>query len=590
VASEPGPPCAPPGETRWRTWLSKYRTFLVAGLLAVFFLQVVLSMQRMSVTVDEFAHLPSGYAYWDTGDFAMYRRNPPLIKMWAALPLFRSSLDKSFTGYRNLWSAGYAFMFDNEAMYHTLYVRCRVMIALLGVGLGYLVFRWSRELFGVAGGLLSLAVYAFSPNVIGHAGVVTTDLGAAAMYTLACYTLYKLDEKWSAGRLAFAGIVFGLAMITKFSCLALVPLAPVLLVLGVLSKRRDPDRPTGTWRRELGRGAITLGVLAVSCLIFINAGYGFSGSFKTWASFEHEAEPLRSLASSCLGQLPAPFPEHFLGGLAEQREASVMPAFQYLFGEVSQTGWWYYYLGAFLLKVPLPVFALLLLAAYAGITRCDRRAAIFVVVPAVYFFIVFSLGTRVNVGLRYMLPVFPLLFVAFGAIVRDTPRTALNRPVVRGLVGTLVVWLAIESAVAFPHYIAYFNEFAGGHGERYLVDSNCDWSQDHITLRRFMQRNGIERVHLATFGRVDAKVYDVRYETLRPEEPVTGDVVISVSLLAGHPYWTPDNGRTAIKVPADGYAWLRAYTPVRRIGGSLYYFRIEPESDEAPTDQQDEAR
>lgn len=549
----------------------------MAGLLAVFFLQVMLSARLMSVTVDEFAHLPAGYIYWKRGDFAVYHRNPPLIKLWAALPLLRSGLDTEFTNRHNLWLAGGDFMTGNAANYHALYMRCRIMIALLGTALGYLVFRWSRELFGVVGGLLSLAVYAFSPDLIAHSGLVTTDLGAAAMYALACYALFKLDEKWSAWRLAFVGAAFGLAMLTKFSCLALLPLAPLLLVVAALTRRGE--RPT--WRKALARGAITLGVIAVSCVLIINAGYGFKGRFKSWRSFETEMEPLATMAASPVGALPAPFPEHFLEGLVEQKEASNGKDFQYLLGQRSRSGWWYYYVIAFLLKAPLAVLALLVLAVYAGVRRADRRVFVFAVVPAVVFFVLFSVATRVNTGLRYILPVFPLLFVSFGALVPTQATRPLGRPAWLAAVGALVVWLAVESAVTFPHYLAYFNQFAGGRGERYLIDSNCDWGQDHITLRRFMKRQGLGRVHLATMGRVDPVVYGVEYDTLWPHTPVTGDVVISINLYKGHSYLTPNSPQDAVRVPEDSYTWLHEHEPVRRIGGSLYYFRIR---DDTPAD------
>jgi hypothetical protein len=573
---------SPANKPRWDQWLTRLQAPIVAGLLVLFFAQATLSARVRSVTVDEFAHLPSGYIYWATGNFFVYHRNPPLIKMWAALPLFRSGLDKQFATRDNLWAAGYDFMFRNEAKYQTLFWRCRLMIALLGVGLGVLVFRWSRELFGVVGGLLSLAAYAFSPNMINHAGIVSTDLGAAATYALACYALYKLCAKWSVWRLAFVGLAFGLAMIAKFTGLILLPLAPLILVLDALLKRRDPGVEKAPWKQDLVRGLITLVVIAVACLVIINAGYAFKGTLKPWREYENEVAPIGTVAKLSPASFPAPFPEAFLRGLSEQRWASTRPQFQFLCGNVSYHGWWYYYAVAFLFKVPIATLVLLVLAVYAGARRFDRRAFVFVAAPALFFFLVFSFGTRVNMGIRYMLPAMTLMFISFGAIVRPDAPPLLRKTALVGVVAGLVVWLVVESAITFPHYLAYFNEFAGGHGERYLIDSNCDCSQDHITLRRYLERHGIERPHLATFGRVDAKVYGVEYETLRPNEPVTGDVIVSINLYDGYPYLTPDNGAEAIRVPKDGYAWLHEYTPVRRIGGSLYHFRIEPKPDAPP--------
>ena len=41
----------------------------------------------------------------------------------------------------------------------------RMPILLLGLGLAVLVFSWSREWFGLAGGILSLALFCFDPTL-----------------------------------------------------------------------------------------------------------------------------------------------------------------------------------------------------------------------------------------------------------------------------------------------------------------------------------------------------------------------------------------------------------------------------------------
>jgi 4-amino-4-deoxy-L-arabinose transferase-like glycosyltransferase len=575
----------------WRRWMIKCQAFFVAGLLAVFVVQAAISSWRNSVTVDEFAHLPSGYVYWTKGNFLIYHRNPPLIKMWAALPLFRSHLDKRFTKYNYIWSIAYSFAMENESAYQVLYWRCRMMIVLVAAGLGMLVFRWSRELFGVAGGLLSLAAYVLSPNVIAHASIVSTDLGAAATYTLACYALYKLNEKWSVWRLAFVGVACGIAIITKFSGLALLPLAPLVLVLAAVLRRRDANAAPIGWKKELARGAITLGVIVAASLVIINAGYGFQRTLRPWSVYAKEVEPIGGIGRSFLGPLPAPFPEAFLRGLSEQREASVdEQPFQYLWGKASYEGWWYYYAVAMLFKVPIASLVLLVLAVVAGTARFDRRAFVYVVVPALFFLVVFSLATRINMGIRYVLPVLVLMFVGFGALLRPDAPWFVRRPALVAVPAVLVAWLAVEAAITCPQYLAYFNEFAVGHGERYLIDSNCDCSQDHIRLKRYLDVHGIVRPYLATFGRVDAKFYGIDYKPLPPETPVTGHIFVSINLYTGYPYMTPNYGASAIRVPPDAYAWLHEYTPLGKVGGSLYHFYIPPsEGASAPPDAHDEA-
>jgi len=44
----------------------------------------------------------------------------------------------------------------------------------------------------------------------------------------------------------------------------------------------------------------------------------------------------------------------------------------------------------------------------------------------------------------------------------------------------ILIWSALETARAFPHYISYFNPIAGGYkkGWKRLSDSNAEWGQD----------------------------------------------------------------------------------------------------------------
>ena len=43
--------------------------------------------RRETPTIDEFAHLPAGCVYWTQGRFDLYDKNPPLARLWMALPV-----------------------------------------------------------------------------------------------------------------------------------------------------------------------------------------------------------------------------------------------------------------------------------------------------------------------------------------------------------------------------------------------------------------------------------------------------------------------------------------------------------------------
>ena len=55
----------------------------------------------------------------------------------------------------------------------------RSMNLALGVVLGFLVWRWSRELFGAGGAFVSLSLYCLSPVVISNSSLAAVDIMAS---------------------------------------------------------------------------------------------------------------------------------------------------------------------------------------------------------------------------------------------------------------------------------------------------------------------------------------------------------------------------------------------------------------------------
>jgi hypothetical protein len=90
----------------------------------------------------------------------------------------------------------------------------------------------------------------------------------------------------------------------------------------------------------------------------------------------------------------------------------------YLFGEISKDGSWLYFPTAFTVKTPLPT--LLLLCAAPGLLLFRRRAHkgdIFLLLPVFIFFFV-AVWSRLNIGVRHILPIYPFLFVWLGGVVK----------------------------------------------------------------------------------------------------------------------------------------------------------------------------
>jgi hypothetical protein len=281
-------------------------------------------------------------------------------------------------------------------------------------------------------------------------------------------------------------------------------------------------------------------------------------------------------------------PQAFVAGLLYTRILSLgNPA--YLAGRIRTDGWWYYFPFAAAVKTPVATMAAALLATLLVVVRARRRqlldtprrrwTAVCIAGPVAAYGLVL-LTTRLDMGLRYALPIYPFAFVVIAAaLAKVWDRARANRIGVAA-VCLIGVGLAVETYRAFPHFVPFFNAAAGGWrgGLELLGDSNLDWGQDLPLLAEWQRRNGGRRLYLCYFGRADPAYYGFRYTNLpggyRFGPPMTdpdpregGVVAVSATQLQGI-YLGPDL--------RDFYAPYRHATPLEVLGGSIYLFEFPP--------------
>jgi hypothetical protein len=210
-------------------------------------------------------------------------------------------------------------------------------------------------------------------------------------------------------------------------------------------------------------------------------------------------------------------PEGYLGGFATADVASLL-RHSYLRGDYSGGGFRSYFLWTFLLKTPLVSLVLILagiLIAFQNKLAWTSTLAFFVIPVAVYF--AFATASNMNIGHRHLLPIYPFLYVLSGNVLSKVARRwrALAVGLAAGVIGvcsSIVFYPARRPQVVFPHYLAYFNELAGGplNGWRSLVDSNIDWGQDLPGLKRWLDRAGLQNpIYLCYFGTADPRYYQI---------------------------------------------------------------------------------
>jgi hypothetical protein len=136
---------------------------------------------------------------------------------------------------------------------------------------------------------------------------------------------------------------------------------------------------------------------------------------------------------------------------------------------------------------------------------------------------------------------------------------------------------AIETALAAPWYLAFFNRAAGGPGgsDRIVNDSNVDWGQGLIALREELGRRGAGRVHLAYHGTVDPAVYGLDYVPYlggRPGPESEWLAVSSYFYVGLSQRLMTREGRT--EFTRFDFSRARGMVPVARPAGCIYLFRL----------------
>jgi hypothetical protein len=354
------------------------------------------------------------------------------------------------------------------------------------------------------------------------------------------YTLWRYTKTPSMGRLIWVGLAFGLALVSKFTALFLVPLIPFLLFRVYWEERKSQEgrkETRKTWYHplfaSLGIFAIGLGVIAIA--------YGPNAGLWLYqqgvnAIYKHHQ------------------------GVYEY----------FLLGNYSLYGWWHYYFVAFAIKSTLP-FLLLLVCSVVLLSRQQVTLDLyFLILPVLTMFMV-SMFDATNIGLRRILPVYPLLFIFCGSLIQVNWYPYW----LRGMVGFLCLWQVFTALKIYPDYLAYFNELVGGpdQGIFYLDDSNIDWGQDLKRLKEFMAEEKITRIKIDYFGTYRPEAYGIQYEPMTPLDMLQPEKGIYYAISA-HNLQRKD----LIRFPAINatlrYDWLGKYIPLKKIGYSIYIYKF----------------
>ena len=548
--AQPAAQATPPLAARCLAFLERRGLAISVALVLIASIRIVATYAVFSHTCDEPAHIASGMQWLDQGVYRWDPKHPPLARVAMALGPYLLGIRSQGTVDRNpfsIFSEGTAILYRDHHYDLTLALARLGILPFFWIGC-LVVYWWGKRYFGAAVGALGVFLFSFLPPVLAHAGLATNDMALTAFLGAAFLTGLVWIEEPTRVHAIWFGASSGLMVLSKSSCLVFFPASVALALAWYLYS----ERPKIAWLARAARERLpSFGLAVLVACLLIWAGYRFSFGKVEFANL----------------RLPAP---ELFRGIQQMIEHNARGHAGYLLGQRSETGWWYFFEVALGVKTPLAFLALLGFGVTLAIRRRDRLQRAWL--PAMFAGGILLVGmfTRINIGLRHVLPVYVGFAVLAALAVVRLLELAETRKWVRIALPLLLVWLAGSSLWSHPDYLAYFNELGGSEPEKILVDSDLDWGQDVKRLARRLHEVGAREV---AFQQVF--VADLEREHGFP--PIRGKVDVL----------NPSPGWNAVEVTGwketrmglgDRYPkailWPDRIQPLERIGKSilLYYF------------------
>ncbi|PYY12028.1 MAG: hypothetical protein DMG69_02450 [Acidobacteria bacterium] len=524
-------------------------------LLLVYILECVWFIHTQSLTYDEPPHIRAGLEAWRDHRFEVWNDHPPLARFLCTLLVIdrRWQIDVESAA-NGGWHVRRVAP-DPESLAH----RARSMNVLLGIILAILVWSTARGMFSWGAANLTLALFVFSPPLIAHFSLATTD-GAAALFVFAVAVgLIWWRKQPSMLHTALFGMLLGLLLLAKFSTPPIFVLAlGWMLVLRPEGLCINPRR----WNWGKTCAAVLTAVLILWAGYFFHISHVSINHGELSVTFPNRAPYVHKVRASNLNvAFPLPAGEYFEGlNRVFQHNKRGHPVF--FLGQVSQRGSLrLYYPVTVLLK--WPAIALVLFAAGLALVVVRALPApsglwIASTFPALYFGL--ALFARLNLGERHVLPVYPFMLL-FVAAVWETLHV---RRWAKLFVLAVVLLQAADELRYAPDDLAYFNFFIQpSENFNLLSGSNLDWGQGLLAVRDYENTHPGETISLAYFGSVEPQIYGIHAPVLREQERATGTVIVGATNLSGE----------YLKDPAS-YRWVLKYPRRDILDHSLWVFQV----------------
>lgn len=553
--------------------MSTREKYAIAALLAVTAGLLVYLAWRTGITVDEPAHIVSARLYWQGADRLRPGDMPPMIKIvggWVAarrnLPLPPKLGEEGEN--RHEWNIAIDML---QAMkwedIQPLIFYSRLPLLIFPLLNTALIWWWARELFTPVIGFIAAALFAFEPTALAHGAIFKNDHAATFGYVLLFYTMWRY---WRAAMLKNAiliGLAITVCLLSKLTLLFVVALAPLLM----LRAGRRSLLHAGT--------ALLIAYALLACAVQFEM-YQLGPEDVQKLAQNRALPPWFSTISHVFRVVPAP--DRIWNGVVTLWTDTAVNQPVYMLGKIEPQGNPLYFLLCLLVKSPVTLLVLAVLAAPILLMAIFRRRLewrdVLWLAPAPLYV---ALASRVpyQQGIRLILPALPFGILIACFAIRSVARWRAGK----AAVAVLLALFAFEAARVYPFGMSFFNIAAGGPGAgiRYLADSNLDWGQGLGEVKRWAVANHALPIHLSYFG-VDMMYRHFADAEVKPIAPPWNDELakgktelipepgqyyaISPTLLPGQ-FFTPKY--------RDFYRVFRELKPVARPGYSMFVYRVD---------------
>jgi hypothetical protein len=542
--------------SRSRQWLAPAA---VALLILIGCVRVASTWKVFAHTSDEIAHIACGLEWWTAGSYGSEVQHPPLARIMAGLGPYM--LGQRWSGSWEMWTEGQRILENGDYVRNLAAARAGILVFFVLASV--CTWLWMLELAGPWPAVCAVFLLTNAPPVLAHAGLATTDMAATAGFIAAAYTIDRWLIRPTIARSILAGLGIAAAVFSKFSVVLFLALAliPLLLIR----------------RRTLSlRHLSTFAVVTAGFVFCMMAVYHFS--FQPVQPHPHPAvgavlgtfstnEPVKALVR-WLADAPAVIAGPALG-LLEVASHGKRGHGAYLMGEIRSHGWWYFFPVAVMVKTQKTLLALLFVGMLVLVFQKKLLTPMGLPLWAGIAVMAVCINSPINLGVRHALPVYPLLCMIAAAGVMALWQ--IREKALRVMVIAALGYIGAQSAMAHPDYLAYFNLDEKEKPENVLVDSDLDWGQDVLRLCRWAQDHNVDEMSIAVFTNANLdKLGLKKVHVLRPYEHATGWVARSVTMEKLRTVEWAQPGH-----PDGAFDWLKAYTPVTRVGKSIDVFYIK---------------